>query len=152
MASPRPSASIIRSPPSSRTSLDTSSQPPSFSRAANQPRRNRAALRDYYGLKNQTQESIASPTEQSRSSSVDAISRDLDSSHATSSRLHPLDQEGFDAGSYVRKLLETEALEGLLALENELVADIRTLDGERKALVYDNYSKLIAATDTIEKV
>lgn len=30
--------------------------------------------------------------------------------------------------------------------------DIRSLDGERKALVYDNYSKLIAATDTIRKV
>lgn len=30
--------------------------------------------------------------------------------------------------------------------------EIRSLDGERKALVYDNYSKLIAATDTIRKV
>lgn len=31
-------------------------------------------------------------------------------------------------------------------------AEIRGFDGERKALVYDNYSKLIAATDTIRKV
>lgn len=30
--------------------------------------------------------------------------------------------------------------------------EIRGLDGERKALVYDNYSKLITATDTIHKV
>lgn len=30
--------------------------------------------------------------------------------------------------------------------------DIRSLDGEKKALVYDNYSKLITATDTIRKV
>lgn len=30
--------------------------------------------------------------------------------------------------------------------------EIKGLDGERKALVYDNYSKLIAATDTIRKV
>lgn len=30
--------------------------------------------------------------------------------------------------------------------------EIRGFDGERKALVYDNYSKLIAATDTIRKV
>jgi len=29
------------------------------------------------------------------------------------------------------------------------VGDIRTLDGERKALVYDNYSKLIRAVETI---
>lgn len=31
-------------------------------------------------------------------------------------------------------------------------AEIKGLDGERKALVYDNYSKLITATDTIRKV
>lgn len=30
--------------------------------------------------------------------------------------------------------------------------EIRGFDGERKALVYDNYSKLIMATDTIRKV
>jgi len=30
--------------------------------------------------------------------------------------------------------------------------DIRNLDGERKSLVYDNYNKLIAATETIRKV
>ena len=30
--------------------------------------------------------------------------------------------------------------------------EIRTLDGDRKSLVYDNYSKLIAATDTIRKM
>lgn len=30
--------------------------------------------------------------------------------------------------------------------------EIKDLDGERKALVYDNYSKLIAAADTIGKV
>lgn len=33
-----------------------------------------------------------------------------------------------------------------------LGAEIKGLDGERKALVYDNYSKLISATDTIRKV
>lgn len=31
-------------------------------------------------------------------------------------------------------------------------SEIKGLDGERKALVYDNYSKLISATDTIRKV
>lgn len=32
------------------------------------------------------------------------------------------------------------------------MAEIRTLDGERKALVYDNYSKLIKAVGTIGEV
>jgi hypothetical protein len=63
-----------------------------------------------------------------------------------------LDRDGFDAGTYVRKLLEREGLEGVLKVENELVGEIRGLDGDRKALVYDNYSKLISATDTIKRV
>lgn len=33
-----------------------------------------------------------------------------------------------------------------------MVGDVRTLDGERKALVYDNYSKLIRAVETIGKM
>lgn len=32
------------------------------------------------------------------------------------------------------------------------MADIRALDAEKKALVYDNYSKLISATETIRKM
>lgn len=32
------------------------------------------------------------------------------------------------------------------------MGEIRSLDGEKKALVYDNYSKLIAATETIRSM
>ena len=48
--------------------------------------------------------------------------------------------------------LAEESLEGLLKCEASLIGEIRGLDGERKALVYDNYSKLIGATETIGKV
>ena len=37
-------------------------------------------------------------------------------------------------------------------MEGSLINEIKGLDGERKALVYDNYSKLIAATDTIRNM
>jgi vacuolar protein sorting-associated protein 51 len=40
-------------------------------------------------------------------------------------------------------------LRDVLRTESALVSEIRTLDGERKALVYDNYSKLIKAVGTI---
>ena len=62
------------------------------------------------------------------------------------------------------KLVRERNLTNLVAMENELVQgtfviktwiadlDIRNLDGERKSLVYDNYNKLIAATETIRKV
>lgn len=63
-----------------------------------------------------------------------------------------LDAEGFDAEGYVKGILAKEGLEDLLRIERVLINEIKALDGERKALVYDNYSKLITATDTIRKV
>jgi hypothetical protein len=58
----------------------------------------------------------------------------------------------FDPQRYVDHLLSTSSLSTILKAENTLVGDIRTLDGERKALVYDNYSKLIRAVETIGKM
>lgn len=49
-------------------------------------------------------------------------------------------------------MLAGHGLEGVLRVEAGLVGEIKGLDGERKALVYDNYSKLIAATDTIRRM
>jgi hypothetical protein len=63
-----------------------------------------------------------------------------------------LDSADFDPHRYVEHLLSTSSLSTVLKAENTLVGDIRTLDGERKALVYDNYSKLIRAVETIGKM
>lgn len=60
-----------------------------------------------------------------------------------------LDKPGFDAEVYVRGLLAKEGVDGILKAESGLVSEIRSLDGEKKALVYDNYSSLLASTDTI---
>ena len=49
-------------------------------------------------------------------------------------------------------MLANHGLEGVLKVEGGLINEIRGLDGERKALVYDNYSKLISATDTIGRM
>ncbi|KAK1067132.1 hypothetical protein LTR74_006674 [Friedmanniomyces endolithicus] len=135
IASPRPSISLS----SRRTSTSTDAgRSPSNSRgpasAASSLRRNRVALRDYYGIKN--------------AASVDAPpTPTLDSIPESE-----LDKPDFDASAYVQSLLATEGLEGILRVEAGLVSEIRGLDGEKKALVYDNYSKLIAATDTIKSM
>ena len=98
-------------------------------------RRNRNALRDYYNLQsnaNASSTSIDPPTP--------TLEPDQDSE---------LDAPSFVPADYVQSLLARESLEGVLRVEAGLVSDIRSLDGEKKALVYDNYSKLIKATDTI---
>ncbi|KAG5914780.1 hypothetical protein E4U42_000302 [Claviceps africana] len=40
----------------------------------------------------------------------------------------------------------------MLRLYTRVVGELRALDAEKKALVYDNYSKLITATETIRKL
>lgn len=63
-----------------------------------------------------------------------------------------LDTPNFDAEAYVKSVFANQGLEGVLRVEGGLINEIKGLDGERKALVYDNYSKLITATDTIRKM
>lgn len=136
--SPRQSLSIRSPISSSRTSLDQSNPA-----RPTTTRRNRAALRDYYNLK---------PSAVAEDGPKSVASPSNDRPNHENNILDEVDREGFDAGAYVRGILEREGLEGVLKVENGLVGEIRGLDGERKALVYDNYSKLIRATETIRKV
>ncbi|KAI9825312.1 MAG: hypothetical protein M1819_000558 [Sarea resinae] len=142
---PSPTASTAAS--SRRTSLDTTSRSqatsPSRPPAAKQ-RRNRAALREFYNLK---------ASDGGGGGGGGAGARGLgDGEDVQVVRESELDAEGFDVEAYVRGVLGREGLEGVLRVEGALVNEIKALDGERKALVYDNYSKLIAATDTIRKM
>lgn len=63
-----------------------------------------------------------------------------------------MDGESFEAEAYVKKALVESGMEDLLKLYTKTLGEIRALDAEKKALVYDNYSKLISATETIRKV
>lgn len=63
-----------------------------------------------------------------------------------------MDKEGFNAEEYVRRVLEEKSLGEVLGIYRGVLADVRALDAERKALVYDNYSKLIVATEMIGRM
>ena len=173
ISSPRPSINSSRAhsptPASShRASLDTlntnvapglsTSSTPSTARATSPslqpPRRNRAALRDYYNLKpSSTADPSGNNADARRSRSVP---RHTDAGDISSPSVvavgTELDSPDFDPQRYVDQLLATSSLSTVLKAENSLVGDIRTLDSERKALVYDNYSKLIRAVETIGKM
>lgn len=128
------------------SNLTVSGTPASTSRALSPGahRRNRAALRDYYNLRSPGSNAGRTHSPSPRPTDVNDISQ-LPLHTFTSE----LDSADFDARHYVDKLLETSSLSTVLKAENTLVSDIRTLDGEQKALVYDNYSKLIRAVETI---
>nr|OQO31971.1 hypothetical protein B0A51_00312 [Rachicladosporium sp. CCFEE 5018] len=137
IASPRPSISLSsrRGSASTDRSASTSRQggPGPATGSLRRNRADRSALRDYYNLKAGEGNVPPTPTLDVQTESE-------------------LDKAGFDADEYVKGILATESLEGVLRVEAGLIGEIRTLDGEKKALVYDNYSKLIAATDTIRKM
>ncbi|KAK9479101.1 Vps51/Vps67-domain-containing protein [Lipomyces japonicus] len=63
-----------------------------------------------------------------------------------------IDRPNFQVDDWVDKFVRQHGPKAVLEKENKLLHEIRTLDGEGKALVYDNYSKLISATETIQSM
>jgi len=109
IASPRPSITLS----SRRTSIstDTTARSPSTSRApATSNRRNRAALREFYGLKDQETPSSESSTP-ARGSSLEETRPES-----------KLDKPEFNAESYVKEILAKESLEGVLKAEAGIVS------------------------------
>ncbi|KAM3548732.1 hypothetical protein MY1884_009051 [Beauveria asiatica] len=162
IASPRdPSAPLRRVPSnvitptsSTRPSLDAArssvTSPVNSSGPGSGPlpvakRANRAALREYYNLRS----AAAAAAAAAPSPPPPRIGVELPDSEVPVS---DLDIPGFTTDEYVAKVVAENSLEDLLRLYTRVVGEVRALDAEKKALVYDNYSKLIAATETIHKM
>ena len=64
----------------------------------------------------------------------------------------PLDRTDFEAKTYVEELLRRQPLDRLLERDAALRRETRTLGSDLQALVYENYSKFIAATETIQEM
>lgn len=141
-SSARPSLDIPRS---STSSPIPGSGP--FLPAPNK-RNNRAALREYYNLK-KTPASATPPLLEI--TDTDSVGDAADTSYSEVP-LSEIDAEGFNADTYIKARLKDSSLEDLLKTYTGVLGEIRALDAEKKALVYDNYSKLITATETIRKV
>ncbi|KAK9379363.1 Vps51/Vps67-domain-containing protein [Kockiozyma suomiensis] len=63
-----------------------------------------------------------------------------------------IDRPDFNANVWLDRFVRENSAQEVIAKENSLMHEIRTLDGEGKALVYDNYSKLITAIETIQSM
>jgi len=63
-----------------------------------------------------------------------------------------IDGPSFNLNTYFENIIKSSTLPQLIAKDNEMVSEIRTLDGDMKTLVYDNYTKFINATDIIKKM
>ena len=67
---------------------------------------------------------------------------------------NPLDINNakFDPELFVNRLISEASLSQLMAQEGEIVRQIQGLDSDMQTLVYENYNKFIAATETIRKM
>ncbi|KAI0973216.1 Vps51/Vps67-domain-containing protein [Xylaria arbuscula] len=141
-SSTRPSLDSARSPVSSPNPNGSLSAP-----NAN-PRRNRAALREYYNIRKGASTGAATPPQ------VEVTDATAGAGAHEHSEVPPseLDKESFDTDAFVKKALAENGMQDLLRLYTRVLGETRALDAEKKALVYDNYSKLITATETIRKM
>ena len=142
--------SVSRSPnrgPSSATSVSTSVSGAPAAAPAQNARRNRAALREYYNLKKQP----GTPTLEI-TGAVGETEEPNDLLSYSEVPASAMDAPDFDAEAYVRQALQDNGLEELLRVYTRVLSETRALDAEKKSLVYDNYSRLITATETIRKV
>ncbi|KAI8631866.1 Vps51/Vps67-domain-containing protein [Xylariaceae sp. FL1651] len=158
IASPREPRHIntLTTPTSStRPSLDgarspvTSPNPNASLSASNaNPKRSRAALREYYNLRKGTPAGTATPPQ------VEVTDPTGETGPHENSDVPPseMDKEDFDADAFVKNALAENGMQDLLRLYTRVLGETRALDAEKKALVYDNYSKLITATETIRKM
>lgn len=105
IASPRGSISV-HSPSAARTSFEGSAKPPNA-------RRNRAALREFYGIKNAPKEADAKISEESERTELGPEEDET---------LTELDAANFNSDAFVDGLLATEGLKGVLKVEADLVS------------------------------
>jgi hypothetical protein len=60
-----------------------------------------------------------------------------------------LDSPAFNAEQHIAVMTKTYSVDRLLAEHRSMAREIKNLDSDMQQLVYENYNKFIAATDTI---
>ncbi|TFB07261.1 Vacuolar protein sorting-associated [Trichoderma ghanense] len=141
-SSARPSFDVSRSAVTSP--VLSASQPATTTTTTGSSKRsnNRAALREYYNLRAAAASASASTPSTPRI--VEAPDSEVPASE--------IDAPDFNLDDYLQKVVAESSLQELLKLYTRVLGEVRALDAEKKALVYDNYSKLITATETIRKM
>ncbi|XP_023319685.1 vacuolar protein sorting-associated protein 51 homolog [Eurytemora carolleeae] len=112
--------------------------------------KNRTKLSKFYGL---SSDNSSVESEGKMNMNVRRPSQHMRKLH-TPIQTNPLDINGpgFDPDLFVNKLVKEASLSQLMNQEKEIVSQIKGLDSDMQTLVYENYNKFIAATETIRKM
>jgi len=114
--------------------------------------RARAKLSQFYGLDDGHEGDKVGQGTVRKPSLKSAVKKLTPGSQSTPSNPYDINSAGFDADLFVAKLVSEASLSQLMAQEGEIVRQIQGLDSDMQTLVYENYNKFIAATETIRKM
>jgi len=114
--------------------------------------RARARLSQFYGLDDGHEGAKISQGVARKPSLKSAVKKLTPGSQSAPSNPYDINSAGFDADLFVAKLVGEASLSQLMAQEGEIVRQIQGLDSDMQTLVYENYNKFIAATETIRKM
>ena len=123
----------------------------------------REQLLQYYGGDNQSEKGNSSnmsnkSTRGSGNKSANASNKSSSVESGASMKVkmsndpYDMDATSFDPDSYMQRLIKDNSLAALMNHEGNVVRQIHSLDSDMQTLVYENYNKFIAATDTIKKM
>ncbi|KAJ1796478.1 hypothetical protein LPJ59_003728, partial [Coemansia sp. RSA 2399] len=112
--------------------------------------RAREKLRSFYNI--QPPRPTPTTTTTTTSPSVQRTSNTAATNPTNKVGQNGINSAHFDSKKYLKRLLLDEPIDGLLRTDNQLVSEIRQIDGDMKTMVYENYSKFISATETIGRM
>lgn len=101
----------------------------------------KAMLSQYYGAEGATTDPSPAPSASG--------GRGLSARSAAHPAVPSIDTAAFNADNHIANILRSSTLEKLMVEHRNMAREIKNLDSDMQQLVYENYNKFIAATDTI---
>lgn len=138
------SSQFVGSPPSS-VNVPISPSPGLNSTSGSSARRH--ALREFYKLQ---QAGPAQLVNDELVTTEEEHIEDFDANANSGVSESVLDKPGTNVDEYVQSLLKSSSVKSILKTSNSITGELRALDSEQKALVYNNYNKLISASNTLQ--
>jgi hypothetical protein len=105
-------------------------------------------LSSYYG----PPAAAGSAVGQSQQQSADGSAAGMGSGRVSTGGVISLDSPAFNPDRHIAHMIQTYSVDRLMAEHKGMAKEIKNLDSDMQQLVYENYNKFIAATDTIRSM
>jgi hypothetical protein len=109
-------------------------------------------LSSYYGNAPGPGQPGGVPAGLQQQQSVEGPNQGMGAGRASASGAISLDSPAFNPDRHIAHMIQTYSIDRLMAEHKAMAKEIKNLDSDMQQLVYENYNKFIAATDTIRSM